>query len=234
LLSQGQSLLGKVPGDGVPGLPATPAQSSGAGAGLSQGEIGSGLKDALKVASQRVVGRVGKADGYNSDPSIRIPLPGPLQQIQGPLKAMGAGGMLDDLQVKMNRAAEQAAPKALGIFTDAVSKMTIDDAQGILHGPNDAATQFFKRTTSGSLTSSFRPIVDNALSSVGAVGVFQSVQAKAAAIPMAGQEVQGFNLTDFTVSKALDGLFHYLAQEEAAIRANPAARTTDLLKKVFG
>lgn len=234
LLNQGQSLLDKVPSGSVPGLPGTPTQSSGTGAGLSQGEIGSGLKDALKVASQKVVGRVGRTDGYNADPAIRIPLPGPLQQIQGPLKTMGAGSMLDDLQVKMNRAAEQAAPKALDIFTDAASKMTISDAQGILHGPNDAATQYFKRTTSGSLTTSFRPIVDNALSGVGAAGVFQSVQAKAASIPMAGQEVQGFSLTDFTVGKALDGLFHYLAQEEAAIRTNPAARTTDLLKRVFG
>jgi hypothetical protein len=179
------------------------------------------------------VGRVGKTDGYNGDPSIRIPLPEPLQKIEGPLKAVGASGTLDDLQVKMNRAAEQAAPKALGIFTDAASKMSIDDARAILNGPQDSATQYFKRTTSTSLTTSFHPIVDKELSSVGAVNAFKATQAKAAAIPMAGQEVQSFNLTDFTVGKALDGLFHYLAVEEADIRTNPAARTTDLLKKVF-
>ena len=181
-----------------------------------------------------MVARVSKTDGYNADPAIRIPLPDPLQEIRGPLKAVGAAGMLDDLQLRMNRAAEQAAPKALNIFIDAASNMTIDDARKILNGPQDAATQYFKRTTSISLTSSFRPIVDNSLSGVGAVEVFKSVQSKAAVIPMAGQEVQSFNLTDFTVGKALDGLFHYLGAEEAAIRTNPAARTTGLLRKVFG
>ena len=226
LLDQGRSLLNNVPSGG--------GGAAGRGAGLSQGEIGSGLKDALKVAAQRVVGRVGKADGYNGDPAIRIPLPEPLQKIEGPLKSMGASGMLDDLQTRMNRAAEQAAPKALNIFTGAVSQMSIADARSILDGPQDAATQYFRRTTTSSLTTSFRPIVDNSLSSVGAVGAFKSVQGRAATIPFAGQEVQGFNLTDFTVGKALDGLFHYMAVEEAAIRTNPAARTTDLLKKVFG
>jgi hypothetical protein len=228
LLDEGRGLLNQAPGAARPG------SSSSAGAGLSQGEIGSGLKDALRVASQRVVGRVGKTDGYNGDPSIRIPLPGPLQKIEGPLKSMGASGMLDDLQLKMNRAAEQAAPKALNIFTGAVSKMSIDDARAILTGPQDGATQYFKRTTSASLTTSFRPIVDQSLSGVGAVGAFKSVQQRAAGIPLAGQDVQSFNLTDFTVGKALDGLFHYMAVEEAAIRTNPGARTTDLLKKVFG
>ena len=232
LLDQGRGLLNQVPSGGLPG--ATGGSHPGAGASLSQGDIGAGLKDALKVASQRVVGRVGKADGYNGDPAIRIPLPGPLQKIESPLKAVGASGMLDDLQLKMNRAAEQAAPKALPIFTDAASKMTITDARAILDGPQDAATQYFKRTTSSQLTKEFRPIVDQSLSGVGAVSAFKSVQTKAAGIPLAGQEVQGFNLSDFTVGKALDGLFHYLGVEEAAIRTNPAARTTDLLKKVFG
>ena len=233
LFDQGRGLLNQVPGGVIPGAPRQGSAPSGGGS-LSQGEIGSGLKDALRVASQRVVGRVGKTDGYKGDPAIRIPLPDPLQKIQGPLKSMGASGMLDDLQLRMNRAAEQAAPKALNIFTDAISKMTIDDARGILNGPQDAATQYFKRTTTSSLTTSFRPVVDQSLSGVGAVGVFKSLQGRAADIPLAGQQVQSFNLTDFTVGKALDGLFHYLGVEEAAIRTNPAARTTDLLKKVFG
>ena len=145
---------------------------------MSQGEIGSGLKDALKVASKRVVGRVGKVDGYNGDPAIRIPLPGPVEKIRQPLAAIHASGMLDDLQLKMNRAAEQAAPKALDIFVDAASKMTIDDARAILTGPQDAATQYFKRTTTASLTTSFRPIVDKTLSGVGAVSTFKSVQSQ--------------------------------------------------------
>jgi hypothetical protein len=231
LLDEGRGLLKQLPSAKTPSPSASGGQ--GAGASLSQGEIGSGLKDALKVASQRVVGRVGKTNGYNGDPSIRIPLPGPVQSIQGPLKAVGASGMLDDLQTRMNRAAEQAAPKALTIFTDAISRISIDDARAILSGPQDAATQYFKRTTSASLTTSFRPVVDQTLSGAGAVGALKSVQAKASGIPLAGQQVQSFNLTDFTVGKALDGLFHYLGVEEAAIRTNPAARSTELLKKVF-
>jgi hypothetical protein len=227
LLDQGKSLLGNIGGS-------TGSSGSGkAGASLSQGDISSGLKEALKVASQRVVGQVGKTDGFNGDPAIRIPLPETLQQIEGPLKSVGASGMLDDLQLKMNRAAEQAAPKALDIFTGAASKMSIIDARSILNGPQDAATQYFRKTTSGDLTKAFTPIVDSSLSSVGAVTAFKSVQSKASSLPFGGSSVAGFNLTDFTVGKSLDGLFHYLAVQEQAIRTNPAARTTDLLKKVF-
>jgi hypothetical protein len=220
---------------GIPGV--RPGGGTGAGStgtGLSQGEIGLGLKDALKIASQRVVGRVGKTDGYNGDPAIRIPLPEALQKIEGPLQAVGASGMLDDLRLKMNRAAEQAAPKALNIFVDAASKMTFDDARAILTGPQDSATQYFRRTTSDSLTNSFHPVVDTALSGVGAVVTLNAVQTKAKGIPFIGQSIGSFNLTDFTVGKALDGLFHYLAEEETAIRTNPAARTTNLLKRIFG
>lgn len=215
LLDQGKKLLG------------------GAGGSLSADEIGGGLREALKVGSKNVVGRLGKADGYNADPTIRIPLPGPLQKIEGALKAVGAAALLGDLQTKMNRAAEQAAPKALDIFVDAIGKMTIGDAQGILSGPQDAATQYFRKTTSDSLIGAFRPAVDSSLSGVGAVSAFKSVQDKASTIPMAGKSVANFNLTDFTVGKSLDGLFHYMGKEEAAIRSNPAARTTDILKKVF-
>lgn len=229
MLDRGKSLLG-----GFGGKSGGGSGGGKSGANLTEGEIGSGLKDALRVASQRVVGQVGKTDGYNGDPAIRIPLPGPLQQVSGLLKSVGASGMLSDLQLKMNRAAEQAAPKALGIFTDAISKMSISDARGILSGPKDAATQYFRRTTSGDLTREFHPVVDNTLSSVGAVTAYKSVQARASSLPIGGSSLSGFSLTDFTVGKALDGLFHYLAVQEEAIRTNPAARTTDLLKKVFG
>jgi uncharacterized protein DUF4197 len=226
ILDQARGILNQGQGAAPPG-------SAPKGASLSQGDIGSGLKEALKVASQRVVGRVGKNDGYFADPAIRIPLPGQLQQIESPLRSVGAGGLLDDLQLKMNRGAEQAAPKALNIFVDAATRMTFDDARMILTGPQDSATQYFKRTTSASLTTSFRPIVDSALSGVGAVAALRTVQTRAAGIPFVGQMIGNFNLTDFTVGKALDGLFYYLAVEEGAIRTNPVARTTNLLKRVF-
>jgi len=233
LLDEGREILNQIPG----GVSLGARGGAGAGAGnlsLSGGEIGAGLRDALKTAAHRVVGRVGKIDGYNGDPAIRIPLPGPVQRIEPPLKAVGASGMLDDLQLRMNRAAEEAAPKALNIFVDAATRMSINDARAILAGPKDGATQYFKRTKSSSLSTSFHPIVDRSLASVGAVRAFKSVQAQAAGIPFAAAEVNGFDLTDFTVGKALDGLFHYMAVEEATIRTNPAARTTDLLRKVFG
>lgn len=133
----------------------------------------------------------------------------------------------------MNRSAEQAAPKALDIFVNAAQAMSFEDARTILTGPQDSATQYFRRTTADSLTASFRPIMAGALSGTGAVKALTAVQARAAGIPLLGQMAGGFNLIDFTVGKALDGLFHYLAVEEAAIRTNPVARTTDLLKKVF-
>ncbi len=226
LLDQGRRLLG--PG----GAPAT--GTTGTGASLSEGEIGGGLKEALKFASQRVVGRTGKTDGFYGDPAIRIPLPGALEQSSSPLKAVGAGGLLDDLRLKINRAVEEAAPKALDIFAGAIGKMSITDARGILSGPKDAATQYFKRTTSGDLTAAFRPIVDRSLSSVGTVNAYKAVESKAAGLPLGGSSLSGFNLTDYSVGKGLDGLFHYMGVEEEQIRTNPAARSTDLLKKVFG
>ncbi len=139
--------------------------------------------------------------------------------------------MLDDLELRMNRGAETAAPKALNIFTDAISRMSIDDARGILQGPQDAATQYFKRTTSEPLGKAFRPIIDKSLGDAGAVKALNGVKQQAGGF---ASMLGGFNMTDFTLDGALAGLFHYLAQEEAAIRTNPAARTTDLLKKVFG
>jgi hypothetical protein len=209
------------------------ARPGAAGAGLSQGDIGLGLKDALKVATRKVVGQVGRTDGYFGDPAIRIPLPGPLQQVAAPLRSFGAAGLLDDLSLRMNRAAETAAPKALNIFVDAATAMTFDDARGILTGPHDAATQYFRRTTSQPLTAEFRPIVSSALSGAGAMKAYQAVQNRVTQMPLFTQLLGGFNLIDFTVGKALDGLFYYVAAEEKAIRTNPAARTTELLRRVF-
>lgn len=219
------------------GMLAKPGAASGtgaAGASLSQNEIGLGLKDALKVAASKVIGQVGKQDGYFADPAIRIPLPASLQKVAGPLRAVGAAGLLDDLTLRMNRGAEQAAPKALGIFTDAATSMSFDDARAILTGPQDSATQYFKRTTSGNLTTAFTPIVNSSLAGSGALRVMKSLQDRVSSgMPLLAPMIGGFDITSFTVGKALDGLFHYMAVEEGNIRANPVARTTDLLKKVF-
>jgi hypothetical protein len=202
------------------------------------------LREALRVATQRTVSRVGKPDGYLKDPAIHIPLPGYLETAKKGLGAVGASGPLDDLELRMNRAAEAAAPKALNIFSDAIAKMTVSDAKGIVTGPNDAATQYFKRTTTSPLTQAFRPIVDRSLADAGAVQAYHAAADKVAsggslgalggALGQGGQGAAGFDFNGFVVDKALAGLFHYVGQEEAAIRTNPAARSTELLKQVFG
>ena len=151
----------------------------------------------------------------------------------------------------MNRAAEAAAPKAADIFAKAISSMSVSDARGIVAGPQDAATQYFKRTTSQPLTEAFRPIVEQSLSQAGATKAFQDVSQRVssnaggsagglgglagmAGIGGGGSAPQSFDLTSYTTDKALAGLFHYIGQEEAAIRTNPAARSTEVLKQVFG
>ncbi len=230
LLDQGKGLLEQM----APGKSSSPSSGGGVST-LTTGQADSGLREALKVAAQKTIGQVGKTDGYNKDPSIHIPLPGSLESAKSTLDKIGAGSVLDDLELKMNRAAEIAAPKAMSIFTDAITKMSVSDAKGIVTGPNDAATQYFKRTTTGSLTQAFTPIVHNALSQVGAVTTYNAAMKQVSSSPL-GALAGGnkFDLDQYAVGKALDGIFHYIAAQEAQIRTNPAARTTALLKQVFG
>ena len=207
-----------------------------AGSSLSTSEIGSGLKEALRVAAEKVTGRLGKADGFNSDPSVHIPLPDKLATVRQGLALAGKSQMVDDLELKLNRAAEAATPKAKQIFWDAVQKMTLDDARGILNGPQDAATQYFKRSMSPDLRTAMRPVVDSTVSQSGAVQSYSSMAGAAQGLPMVGDALKSgpSMLTDHVLDYALSGIFKYLGQEEAAIRTNPASRSTDLLKKVFG
>lgn len=225
LLDQGRNLLNQ----GGVSLPGTGGTK---GAGLSVGEIVLGLKDALVKGSNATVARLGKADGFLGDPSVRIPLPDTLRQVQSALRTVGASGMADDLETRMNRAAEQAAPKARDLFLSAIRGMSVSDAQGILNGPADAATQYLRRTTGGQLGTQIRPMIETALQQAGALRAYDSMLGRYAQIP--GMPDAKANITDWTRDKGLDGIFHYIAKEEADIRANPAARTTELLKKVFG
>jgi hypothetical protein len=199
--------------------------------GLSNDEIASGLKEALRVGTEKAVETVGRPGGFMNDRNVHISLPGPLEKIKAGLVVVGASGMAEDLEQRINKAAESAAPKAASIFGGAVSRMSIEDARAILTGPRDSATQYFKRTTSPQLKQAMRPIVDQALSKVGAVESYNALVSKAQEVPFAS----GLNLdlSDYVVSKALDGIFFYVAGEEAEIRTDPAARTTDLLKTVF-
>ena len=214
-------------------VPSMPGGSGGGAAGaLSLGDISAGLKEALKVGTGRVVQSVGKADGYNKDPDIHIPLPPQLQNVQSTLRRFGLSSMADDLELKLNRAAEAAAPKTKELIINSITAMTLEDAKSIYNGPDDAATQYFKRTTSSDLKGVIKPIVDDTLNSVGAVASYDQLIGKYSNLPFV-PDVKA-NISGHTVDLALKGLFHYLAKEEAVIRQNPAKRTTELLTKVFG
>ncbi len=201
-------------------------------ASLSDAEIGSGLKEALEVGTARVVSQLSQPDGFNADPAVHIPLPDSLDRVQSALDAVGMSSLLDDLELRLNRAAEQATPPAKDIFFQAIRDMTLDDARQILNGPDDAATRYFQDKMSPPLAVAMEPIVQSSLAEVGAVQAYDQAMGQYQQIPFVPDAKA--DLSSYVVQKGMDGIFHYLAQEEAAIRSNPAQRTTELLKKVFG
>ncbi len=222
LLKRGEDTLKSIQG----------GQSGTTSAVLSDQEIGSGLREALKVGVGTVVSQVGAADGYNGDPRIHVPLPESLETVQKTLGRVGMSDLMDDLELRLNRAAEAAAPEARDVFWQAIEEMTLDDVRQIFDGPDDAATRYLERTMSDPLIQRMRPIVDASLSEVGAVRAYDNAIGQYKAIPFVPDAKA--NLTQHVLERALKGLFLYLAEEEAAIRQNPAKRTTELLQKVFG
>jgi hypothetical protein len=199
---------------------------------LGQNEIVAGLKEALRVGTDRVVDNLGQVDGFNADPEVHIPLPKVLSQAQSSLRLIGASALVDDLELRINRAAEQATPVAKDIFWQAITSLTFEDVNAIYRGPDDAATQYLDRTTRGSLTDAMRPIVDDALADAGAVAAYDSIIERAQVAPFLPDLKT--DLTNHVLDRAMDGMFAYLAEEEAAIRQDPVKRTTALLKRVFG
>jgi len=199
---------------------------------LSNQEIGAGLKEALRVGAERVVGQVGALDGFNADPKIHIPLPDSLAKARSMLAAIGYGAMFDDLELKLNRAAEAAAPEAKALFLNAIEEMTLEDVQAIYNGPEDAATQYFRGKMNTPLSEKMQPIVDRSLAEVGAIQSYDAALGKYKSLPFV-PDVKA-DLSSYVIDRGLDGIFFYLAEEEAAIRQNPARRTTELLQKVFG
>jgi len=195
-------------------------------------DIAAGLTEALVVGTDRVVGQLGKQGGFLDDPKVRIPLPGGLSKVQSALKLAGLSGMVDDLELRMNRAAEQATPVARDLVVDAIGGLTFQDAAGILSGPNDSATRYLEGKTGGQLAEQMHPIVDQALADAGAVQALESVMGQYQSIPFADK--LDVDLSGHVVNFAKNAIFGYLAEEEAAIRTNPAARTTSLLKSIFG
>lgn len=223
----GKAVLDQQMGGGGSALPSTGSR----GQTLSTGDIAAGLKEALRVGTEKVSGQLGRADGYNRDPAIHIPLPDSLQKVQAGLKMAGMSGLADDLELKLNRAAEAAAPEAKRIFWNALEKMSLDDAKAILNGPSDAATQYFKRTMTPDLRTAMRPVVDRTVADAGAVKSYETMTASAKGLPMVGDGRA--MLADHVLDGGLKGLFSYLGREEAAIRSDPAKRTSDILRKVF-
>lgn len=213
------------------GLDSLMGSESSAGA-LSNQDMADGLREALRVGSDKVVSQVGSADGFNSDPDIHIPLPGTLKKVQSALRTVGMSDLADDVELKLNRAAEAAAPEARDLFFQAISDMSLDDVKNIFDGPDDAATQYFKGKMSDPLAGKMSPIVDRSLADVGAIASYDRMMEGYGTIPFA-PDVKA-DLTSYVVEKALDGIFFYVAKEEAAIRNNPAARTTEVLQRVFG
>jgi Protein of unknown function (DUF4197) len=226
-----QGLGGLMDTFGGSGKTAAPESSSAINA-LSNSDIVAGLKDALRVGSEHVVAQLGKTDGFNADPQVHIPLPDSMQKVKSTLDSMGMGSMMDDLELKMNRAAEAATPKAKKLFGDAIKSMSIDDAKNILQGPDNAATQYFKGKMSAPLAKEMQPIVDKALNQAGAVKAYDAVMGKYKALPFM-PDVKA-NLDQYVTDQGLKGIFHYMAVEEAAIRKDPVKRTTEILQKVFG
>lgn len=198
----------------------------------SDSDVISGLKEALRVGTGNAVSLVSAKDGYLGNPSIRIPLPGSIEKASALIRAAGYGDTLDRLELSMNRAAERAAPEAKAIFVNAIQEMTFQDAKSILNGRDNEATLYFQDKTSGRLSESFNPIIHSAMSEVGVTKAYQDLDSQIRSVPFVGS--LSFDLDQYVTTKSLDGLFFMLAQEERKIRTDPAARVTDLLKKVFG
>ncbi len=194
--------------------------------------VAAGLKEALEVGSRKAVEKVSKKNGYLGNPKIRIPLPDKVKRAERTLRRVGLGKKVDEFEVTMNRAAEKAAPVAKDIFIDAVKKMTITDAIKILRGNDTAATDYFRSKTYNRLYAAFKPPVSRTVREVGVTRSYDDLVHKAKRLHILRDS--SLDLDHHITTKALDGLFYMLGQEEKDIRKNPAARVTELLRKVFG
>ncbi|HET6515318.1 MAG TPA: DUF4197 domain-containing protein [Thermodesulfovibrionales bacterium] len=192
----------------------------------------SGLKEALEIGTENAVKSVSKTDGYFGNQTIKILMPEKIQKAADVLKKFGYQKEVDDFILSMNRAAEKAAPKAASIFGDAIKKMTVDDARKILGGGDTAATDYFKVKTHDQIYDAFKPIISSSMNEVGVTHSYKTMMSKYESIPFMSKE--SVDLDHHVTTKAMDGLYYMVGQEEKKIRTDPAARTTDLLKTVFG
>jgi hypothetical protein len=199
---------------------------------LDDARIGSGLKEALSVGTQRAVRLVDHPGGYLDNEAIKILLPQNLRPVERVLRGLGQGARVDEFVASMNHAAESAAPEAETIFAEAVTEMTIDDARKLLNGGDTSITEYFKSKTSPRLAIAFRPHVEAAMSRNGVTQQYEGLVGQVPWSPFGNGS--SLDINGYVVNKALDGLFYMLGQQEKEIRTNPIARSTALLKQVFG
>lgn len=204
----------------------------GSGNPLSSDEVGNGLKEALSIGVQKGASQLSAMNGFFGNAVIKILMPPDAQKVEKTLRGMGMGKQVDDAILSMNRAAEDAAKSAAPIFLDAIKQMSIQDAFGILKGGDTAATSYLRSKTTSPLTVAFKPTVDASLKKVDATKYWNTVTTAYNKVPFT-KKVET-DLTVYVTQRALNGIFYQVALEEAKIRTNPAAQTTDLLKKVFG
>jgi hypothetical protein len=220
----------------VPGYLAAllvPAAVSAAGlADISNSDAINGLKEALIRGGQTAVARLGVENGFFGNDRVKIPLPPSLRRMEAVMRSIGMDRHADELVLRMNRAAETAVPEARTLLADAVKKMSVQDAKGILAGGDDAATQYFKRTTSVPLAKRFQPIVKKAMEKVKLAEKYNEIAASGAKFGLVKEE--DAQLEDYVTRKALDGLFVAIAEEEKKIRQNPAGVASAIIRKVFG
>ena len=199
---------------------------------LTNSEASGGLKEALTQGIGKAIASLGATDGFLGNKDVKIPLPNSLKKIEKGMKFMGMGKQSDELILKMNRAAEAAVPEAKTLLIDSVKKMSLTDAKAILTGPQDAATQYFKKTTAAQMGEKFLPIVTKATANVQLADSYNKYAEMGSKFGVVKKE--DANINQYVTKKALDGVYYMVAQEEAAIRKDPLGQASSLLKKVFG
>jgi hypothetical protein len=211
----------------------TSTSNSGGGVNaLTDSEANDGLKAALNQGVTKAVSSLGAADGFFGNKEVKIPLPNSLKKIEKGMKLVGMGKQSDELVLKMNRAAEAAVPEAKALLVDSIKKMSLADAKAILTGPQDAATQYFKRTTSAQMSAKFLPIVTKATEKVQLAETYNKYAAMGSKFGVIKKE--DANIEQYVTNKALDGVYLMIAKEEAAIRQDPLGQASSIIKKVFG
>lgn len=199
---------------------------------LSNTDAVGGLKDALTQASSAAVSKLGVENGFLGNDAVRIPLPDALKSVESGLRLLGKQKQADELVTAMNRAAEQAVPQAKALLVGAVKGMSVQDAKGILTGGDTAVTEYFRKATSDQLTQKFLPIVAKATAKVGLAEKYNNIAEKGARLGLV--DAKQARIENYVTQKTLDGLFLMIAEQEKAIRKNPAGTATGMAKKVFG